>query len=55
MKRKAKRKRSAKISKHAESALRALRRAGRNARMENRRFGLPTVVWENGKIVSIPA
>ncbi len=30
-------------------AERALRRAGRKARAESRRFGLPLIGWKNGK------
>ena len=32
-------------------AERALRRAARNVRAENRALGLPIIIWENGKIV----
>lgn len=31
-------------------ARRALRRAARKAREENRRLGLPLIVWKNGKV-----
>ena len=31
-------------------ARRALRRAARKVREENRRLGLPLVVWKNGKV-----
>jgi hypothetical protein len=37
------------------SAERALRRAARNVRIQNRRLGLPLIVWENGKVVEKPA
>lgn len=36
-------------------AERALRRAARNVRAENRARGLPIIVWENGKVVKKPA
>ena len=34
---------------------RALRRAARKVRAENRRLGLPLIVWKNGRTVAIPA
>lgn len=36
-------------------AERALHRAARKVRAENRRLGLPVIVWKNGKTVAIPA
>jgi hypothetical protein len=36
-------------------AERALHRAARKVLAENRRLGLPLIVWKNGRIVSIPA
>jgi hypothetical protein len=36
-------------------ARRAMRRAARKARAENRRFGLPIITWKNGKMEKIPA
>lgn len=36
-------------------AMRAMRRAARKARAENRRLGLPTLTWKNGKVIRIPA
>jgi hypothetical protein len=36
-------------------AERALRRAARQVRAENRRLGLPVIVWKNGRTVAIPA
>lgn len=34
-------------------AQRALRRAARNVREENRRLGLPLLVWGDGKVVKV--
>lgn len=36
-------------------ARRALRRAARKVRAENRRFGLPLISGKNGKVVAKPA
>jgi hypothetical protein len=33
-----------------QKALRSLRRAVRNLRAENRRLGLPLIVWKDGKV-----
>ncbi len=33
----------------------ALRRAARNVREENRRLGLPLIIWQDGKVVELPA
>jgi len=37
------------------AALRALRRAARTVRAQNRALGLPLIVWENGRTVEKPA
>jgi hypothetical protein len=53
-----KRKRNRKSSKtpaFVARAERALRRAARKVRAENRALGLPLIVWRNGKLVKIPA
>ena len=36
-------------------ARRALRRAARKVREENRRLGLPLIIWKNGKTMQKPA
>ena len=36
-------------------AERAMRRATRKLRAEHRAWGLPIIVWENGKVVKKPA
>ncbi len=36
-------------------ARRALRRAARKAREENRRLGLPLIAWKNGKAAAAKA
>jgi len=36
-------------------AERALRRAARNVKAQNRAFNLPVIVWQNGKVVEKPA
>jgi len=38
-----------------QAALRALRRAARKVHAENRRLGLPVIVWKKGKTVAVPA
>jgi hypothetical protein len=38
-----------------QAALRALRRAAQKVHAENRKLGLPLVLWENGKVVEKPA
>ena len=43
------------IGRNARAAMRALQRAARKVRAENRRLGLPMIVWENGKVVEKPA
>ena len=37
------------------AALRALRRAARKVHAENRKLGLPVIVWQDGKVVEKPA
>ena len=37
------------------AALRALRRAARKVHAENRKLGLPLVLWQDGKVVEKPA
>jgi len=37
------------------AALRALRRAVRNVHAENRKVGLPVMLWQDGKVVEKPA
>jgi len=36
-------------------ALRALRRAAQKVHTENRKLGLPVILWQNGKVVEKPA
>jgi hypothetical protein len=36
-------------------ARRALRRAARKVREENRRLGFPLIIWKNGKTMQKPA
>ena len=43
------------MSRDTQAAFRALRRAARKVRAENRRLGLPLIVWKNGRTVAIPA
>jgi hypothetical protein len=43
------------IGRDAQAAMRALRRAARKVHAENRRLGLPLILWENGKVVEKPA
>ena len=42
------------ISEVAKIALRALVKGQRQAARENARFGLPLLIWENGRIVEVP-
>ena len=35
--------------------MRALRRAAKKVHAENRRLGLPIIIWKNGKVVTVPA
>ena len=37
------------------AALRALRRAAQKVHVENRKLGLPVILWQNGKVVEKPA
>ena len=37
------------------AALRALRRAAQMVHAENRKLGLPVILWQNGKVVEKPA
>lgn len=43
------------MGRNAQAAMRALQRAARKVRAENRRLGLPLIVWKNGKTVASPA
>ena len=43
------------MSRDTRAAFRALRRAARKVRAENRRLGLPLIVRENGRPLDIPA
>jgi len=43
------------MNRDTRAALRALRRAARKVRAENRRLGLPLIIWKNGRTVAIPA
>jgi hypothetical protein len=43
------------IGRDTQAALRALRRAARKVRVENRRLGLPLIIWKNGRTVSVSA
>jgi len=42
------------MSELAKLALRSLVRAQKQAARENARFGLPLIVWKNGRVVEIP-
>jgi len=46
---------SAKTPAFVVRAERAMRRAAKNVRAQNRALGLPLIVWRNGKVVEIPA
>jgi hypothetical protein len=48
-------KKSKKVPAFVSRAERALRRAARNVRAQNRAAKLPLIVWENGKVVEKPA
>jgi hypothetical protein len=48
-------KRQPKLAKDTQGAMRALRRAEKTVRAENRKLGLPLIIWRNGKVVSVPA
>ena len=54
MKTKPRRRKSAKAPDFVLRAQRALRRAAKNVRAENRALGLPVIVWQNGKVVEKP-
>lgn len=43
------------IRRDTQAALRALRRAARKVHAENRRLGLPVIIWKNGRAVAVPA
>lgn len=43
------------LSPEGQAAYRAMRRAAKKVREEHRRFGLPLIVSENGRIVKKPA
>jgi len=43
------------MSRDTRAAFRALCRAARKVRAENRRLGLPLIIWKNGRTVAIPA
>src|SRR5207302_1071901 len=38
-----------------QAALRALRRAVRKVHAENRRLGMPVIIWKKGETVAVPA
>ncbi len=38
-----------------QAALRALRRAVQKVHAENRKLGLPVIIWQDGKVVERPA
>jgi hypothetical protein len=46
-----KKNRASKTPLWAKRAERAMRRVAKNIRANNRRLGLPLIVWENGKVV----
>jgi hypothetical protein len=46
---------AAKTPAFAARAERALRRAARNVKTQNRAFKLPVIVWQDGKVVEKPA
>jgi hypothetical protein len=43
--------RESEVPEFAKGALRAHRRADKKLRAENKRLGLPLIVWENGKLI----
>jgi hypothetical protein len=47
--------RQRKLAKDTQGAMRALRRVEKKVRAENRKLGLPLIIWRNGKVVSVPA
>jgi hypothetical protein len=46
---------SPKIPPFVLRAERAMRRAAKNVRTQNRALKLPLIVWQDGKVVEIPA
>jgi hypothetical protein len=44
-----------KMGKDTRAALRALRRAARKVHADNRRLGLPVIVWKRGKAAAVTA
>jgi hypothetical protein len=44
-----------KSASNTQAAMRALRRAAKKVHAENRKLGLPIIIWRNGKVVSVPA
>ncbi len=55
MKRNGHTRKPAKAPAYVLRAERALRRAARNVRAQNRARNLPLIVWEHGKVVEKPA
>jgi hypothetical protein len=55
MKKNAHTSKSKKVPLFALRAKRAMRRAARNVKAQNRAFKLPVIVWKNGKVVEKPA
>lgn len=45
---------SAKAPAFVTRAERAMRRAARNVKIQNRAFKLPVIIWQNGKVVEKP-
>ena len=43
------------MGRDTQAALRALRRAARKVHAENRRLGLPLILWKNGNVIEKPA
>jgi len=43
------------MSPFATAALKAIRQARREAERENARYGLPMVVWQNGRVALLPS
>ena len=48
-------KRRPKSADDTQAAMRALRRAVKKVHAENRKLGLPIIIWRDGKVVSVPA
>jgi len=55
MKTKGHSRKSPKIPLFVLRAERAMRRAAKNVRTQNRALKLPLIVWQDGKVVEIPA